>query len=77
MSKFADDTKLCGSINSLEGRDAIQRNVWEVDPCEHLEVQHGRDDFSRKYKLGGEWIGSSSEEKDWGMLVDKMLDMTT
>ena len=24
-SRFADDTKLCGVVNMLEGRDAIQR----------------------------------------------------
>ncbi|GAB0208862.1 mitochondrial enolase superfamily member 1 [Grus japonensis] len=58
LSKFADDTKLCGGVDTLEGRDAIQR------------------DLDRLERLGGEWIESSPEEKDLGVLIDEKLNMS-
>jgi len=43
-TKFASDIKLCGAVNMLEGRDAIQRDLdrLEVGPCESHEVQQGQ-----------------------------------
>jgi len=87
LSKFANVTKLCSTADMLEERDGIQRDLDRLErwaranlmkfnkvKCKILHMGQGIP--KHIYRLYGEWIESSPEQKDFGVLIDEKIYMT-
>ncbi|KAK4831200.1 hypothetical protein QYF61_016037 [Mycteria americana] len=87
MSFILSGTKPSGAVDTLEGKDAIWRDLDRLEgsaqaklmkfnkaKCKVLHMGWGNPQY--QYRLVDEGIESSPEEKDLGVLVDEKLDMS-
>ncbi|GAB0181668.1 hypothetical protein GRJ2_000632100 [Grus japonensis] len=84
FSKFADYTKLGGSVDLLDGWKSLQRDLDRLDPWAEANCMRFymaqcwilHNNPLQHYRPGEEWLESCLAEKDLGLFVNNELNMS-
>lgn len=87
LSKFADDTKLAGAVDSFKSKKSLKRDLDKLDgwaisncmklnkgKCQILHLEWGNSGYMDRLEKR---LESSSEKRDLGVLVDGKLNVRT
>jgi len=87
LTKFANDTKLGGEVDTSEGKAILEKDLdrleewaskngmkFNKDKCKVLHL--GQNNQRVHYRLKSVWLGNSLAESDLGMLVDNKLNVS-
>ena len=83
LRKFVDDSKVNGAVGTIEGRDAIQRDLnnlkrwahvnlmkFNKAKCKVLHLYQGNPRCRYRYRLEDELFESNPGEKDLRVVID-------
>ncbi|KAJ7417050.1 rna-directed dna polymerase from mobile element jockey-like [Willisornis vidua] len=84
LSKFADDSKLCGAADTLEARNATWKdldrlkrrdceNLMKFNKAKYKDLYLSQGNPKHGYRQCEEWIKSSPIEKDLRALINEKL----
>ena len=87
LNRSADDTKLSSAVVTLEGRDAIQRDLDKLESwayanfmkfnktmCKVLHLCQGN--LKCRYRVGREWLDRSPGEKELVVPADERFNVS-
>jgi len=82
VSKFADDTKIGGVVDSEEGDWRLQRDIYKMQSwAENWQMEFNPEKFEVihfwKDRVNGRVLGNVEEQRDLGIYVHRSLNVAT